>query len=57
MPGYVPSLGALAAERPPFATTLIPPHVHHKEDEGFWVLEDEVTFDVGGTTIVVTVGD
>jgi quercetin dioxygenase-like cupin family protein len=34
-----------------------PRHVHHKEDEGFWVLEGEVTFDVGGTTIVATEGD
>jgi quercetin dioxygenase-like cupin family protein len=34
-----------------------PRHVHHKEDEGFWVLEGEVTFDVGGTTIVATAGD
>ena len=31
---------------------VAPKHVHHKEDEGFWVLEGEVTFDVGGTTIV-----
>ena len=25
-------------------------HVHHKEDEGFWVLEGGVTFEVGGAT-------
>lgn len=34
-----------------------PMHVHHKEDEGFWVLEGDVTFDVGGTTITATKGD
>jgi quercetin dioxygenase-like cupin family protein len=34
-----------------------PRHVHHNEDEGFWVLEGEVTVDVGGTTIVATAGD
>jgi quercetin dioxygenase-like cupin family protein len=34
-----------------------PRHVHHKEDEGFWVLEGEVTFDVGGTTIAAAAGD
>lgn len=34
-----------------------PRHVHHKEDEGFWVLDGEVTFDVGGTTIATTKGD
>ncbi|MDP9409533.1 MAG: quercetin 2,3-dioxygenase [Actinomycetota bacterium] len=28
-----------------------PPHVHHREDEGFWVLEGEVTFQVGEATI------
>jgi quercetin dioxygenase-like cupin family protein len=36
---------------------VAPKHVHHKEDEGFWVLEGEVTFDVGGTTLVATAGD
>jgi quercetin dioxygenase-like cupin family protein len=34
-----------------------PRHVHHKEDEGFWVLEGSVTFDVGGTTIAASKGD
>ena len=27
-----------------------PLHVHHREDEGFWVLEGEVTFEVGEET-------
>jgi SAM-dependent methyltransferase/quercetin dioxygenase-like cupin family protein len=34
-----------------------PRHVHHREDEGFWVLEGDVTFDVGGTTIAAREGD
>jgi quercetin dioxygenase-like cupin family protein len=34
-----------------------PRHVHHREDEGFWVLEGDVTFDVGGTTIAAAEGD
>jgi quercetin dioxygenase-like cupin family protein len=36
---------------------VAPKHVHHKEDEGFWVLEGEVAFDVGGTTLVANAGD
>jgi quercetin dioxygenase-like cupin family protein len=34
-----------------------PLHVHHNEDEGFWVLEGEVTFEVGGKTIEAGPGD
>ncbi len=34
-----------------------PLHVHHREDEGFWVLEGDVTFEVGGTTIEAHAGD
>ncbi|CAN5650482.1 cupin domain-containing protein [soil metagenome] len=34
-----------------------PLHVHHREDEGFWILEGEVTFEVGGTTIEASAGD
>jgi quercetin dioxygenase-like cupin family protein len=37
--------------------TEAPLHVHHREDEGFWVLEGEVTFEVGGTTIPAGRGD
>ena len=33
-----------------------PLHVHHKEDEAFWVLEGDVTFEVGGTTIQAGAG-
>ena len=34
-----------------------PLHVHHREDEGFWLLEGDVTFEVGGTTIEAHAGD
>jgi quercetin dioxygenase-like cupin family protein len=34
-----------------------PLHVHHKEDEAFWVLEGDVTFEVGGKTIEASAGD
>lgn len=34
-----------------------PLHVHHCEDEAFWILEGDVTFTVGGTTIEATAGD
>ena len=37
--------------------TEAPLHVHHREDEGFWVLEGEVTFEVGGETIEAGPGD
>lgn len=34
-----------------------PLHVHHREDEGFWILEGEATFEVGGATIQARAGD
>ncbi len=34
-----------------------PLHVHHRDDEGFWILEGEVTFEVGDTTIEASAGD
>ncbi len=34
-----------------------PLHVHHHEDEAFWILEGDVTFDVGGTILEARVGD
>jgi quercetin dioxygenase-like cupin family protein len=33
-----------------------PPHVHHREDEVFYVLEGEFTFTVAGQTIHATTG-
>ena len=32
-------------------------HVHHREDEGFWILEGSATFEVGDTTIKAEAGD
>jgi len=40
---------------PPGAQT--PLHVHHREDEGFWILDGEVTFHVGDVTIEARAGD
>jgi mannose-6-phosphate isomerase-like protein (cupin superfamily) len=34
-----------------------PLHVHHREDEAFWIIDGSVTFEVGGTTIDAGVGD
>ena len=34
-----------------------PLHVHHRDDEGFWILEGDVTFEVGETTIKASAGD
>jgi mannose-6-phosphate isomerase-like protein (cupin superfamily) len=34
-----------------------PLHVHHHEDEGFWILEGGATFEVGGETIEARAGD
>lgn len=48
-------MAILEVSEPPGAEA--PNHVHHKEDEAFWVLEGEVTFDVGGTTITAAQGD
>lgn len=33
-----------------------PPHVHSREEEGFYVLEGEITFQVGQQQIVATAG-
>jgi quercetin dioxygenase-like cupin family protein len=34
-----------------------PLHVHHREDEAFWMLEGSATFEVGGQTIEARAGD
>jgi quercetin dioxygenase-like cupin family protein len=34
-----------------------PLHVHRREDEAFWVLEGDLTFEVNGTTIEASPGD
>ena len=33
-----------------------PPHVHSREEEGFYVLDGEITFAVNGETVVATAG-
>src|SRR5437773_4834661 len=33
-----------------------PPHVHSREEEGFYILEGEITFHIGGERIVATAG-
>jgi len=39
------------------AGVQIPMHVHHNEDEGFWVLEGELTFHLAGRAIKARAGD
>jgi quercetin dioxygenase-like cupin family protein len=34
-----------------------PLHVHHREDEAFWVLDGQVNLEVGAKTIAAAVGD
>ena len=34
-----------------------PLHVHHRDDEGFWILEGDATFEVGDETIEASAGD
>jgi quercetin dioxygenase-like cupin family protein len=48
-------LSILEITEPPNAAG--PLHVHHREDEGFWILEGDVTFEVGDTTIQARTGD
>ncbi len=37
--------------------TEAPLHVHHNEDEAFWVLDGDVTFEIGETTTEAHAGD
>jgi quercetin dioxygenase-like cupin family protein len=48
-------LALIEVTEPPGAEA--PLHVHHREDEGFWILEGEATFEVGGETIAARAGD
>ena len=34
-----------------------PLHVHHREDEGFWILEGSATFEIGDQPIEAGAGD
>lgn len=45
----------LEATEPP--DTKMPLHVHHREDEGFWMLEGSATFEIGDRTIEAKAGD
>lgn len=33
-----------------------PPHVHSREEEGFYILEGEITFTIDGKPLVATAG-
>ena len=48
-------LSIVEVTEPPNAAA--PLHVHHREDEGFWILEGDATFEVGETTIEMRAGD
>ena len=48
-------LSVLEVHEPPGAQA--PLHVHHREDEAFWILEGSATFVVGDTTIEASEGD
>ena len=51
-------LSVLEIHEPPNPDGLVPPfHVHHREDEGFWMLEGSATFDIGDETIEASAGD
>ena len=39
-----------------FAEAITPPHIHHREDETFWVLEGEFEFLVGEETVRAPAG-
>jgi mannose-6-phosphate isomerase-like protein (cupin superfamily) len=48
-------LSVIEVTEPPNA--MAPLHVHHREDEAFWILEGSATFEIGGTTIEASTGD
>src|ERR671921_497940 len=48
-------LSIVEVTEPPNA--VAPLHVHHREHEGFWILEGDATFEVGGATIEAGAGD
>lgn len=50
-----PAVTLVEVQDPPHAET--PLHVHHNEDEGFWMLEGAVTFEAGGEVVKATPGD
>jgi quercetin dioxygenase-like cupin family protein/ketosteroid isomerase-like protein len=48
-------LAVIEVTEPPNAAG--PLHVHHREDESFWILEGGATFEIGNTTIEASAGD
>ena len=48
-------LSIIEITEPPNAAA--PLHVHHREDEGFWILEGDATFEVGDAVIEAHAGD
>jgi mannose-6-phosphate isomerase-like protein (cupin superfamily) len=48
-------LSIVEISEPP--NSAAPLHVHHREDEGFWILEGDVTLEVGDATIEAHAGD
>ncbi len=48
-------LSIVEITEPPHAA--IPLHVHHREDESFWILEGDLVFEVGGKSIPAKAGD
>ena len=48
-------LSIVEVTEPPGARA--PLHVHEREDEGFWILEGDVTLEVGDVTIEAHAGD
>ena len=51
-------LSLIEVTEPPNPTGAPGPlHVHHREDEGFWILEGDATFEVGDTRIEAHPGD
>lgn len=50
-----PAVTLVEVQDPPNAEA--PLHVHHNEDEGFWVLDGEVTFEAGGEVVEASAGD
>jgi mannose-6-phosphate isomerase-like protein (cupin superfamily) len=48
-------LSIVQITEPPNAAA--PLHVHHREDESFWILDGDVTFEVGDATLHAGAGD
>ena len=49
------ALSTVEVTEPPGAEA--PLHVHRRDDESFWIIEGDATFEVGGQSIVAQAGD